>query len=227
MNNESYLDPDIHLWGECDDNHCYHCGYKFPADWEPIEGTPLFEGFCCQECQDADKRGEKAPPCIMPMFKFLSDELGRDTPDGWSKSIYKGTNCGAWLSLRDCDEIMLGSIVEGSDIEIEPVALVWPFTSAQFWGALDDIEKECAFYWERDNSIWFTAEFTKTDTPAETYYGRNTWGEIVWGCDVPSYVKNKTARWFDNGGTFDGYDKPVQPCLGLKLTEYCNDMDYA
>jgi len=223
--NDDYLDPDRHLWPECHDDVCFHCGYKFPADAE-IEGNfPMEEGFCCQECL-SNNAEKKTIPCIRPMFKFLCEELGRDTVEGWSKSVYKGTACGAWLTLNSCDEIMLGSIVEGSEVEIEPHYLNWPFTSEQFWGALEAINNEASWYWERDNSQWYRVEFTPVDKPAEAYHLRYCWGEFDWeGVIVPDYVKNKVQDFLINDGELT-IDKARGICLGISLTEFYNDTIY-
>lgn len=91
-------------------------------------------------------------PCIKPMFDFLCCELGREDESGWNKSVYKGTDCGAWLKLVDDSTIQLGSIVEGSDAECDTFTLSWPFTRDDFWHSLDQIESEAAYIWERDNN---------------------------------------------------------------------------
>jgi len=85
------------------------------------------------------------------MFDFLCAELGRDTVSGWQKSVYKGTDCGAWLALVDDSTIQLGSIVEGSDQDCDTFTLVWPFTCDDFWHSLDQIESEAAYIWEMAN----------------------------------------------------------------------------
>jgi hypothetical protein len=48
--NESHLDPDLHLWPECPDDRCSRCGKEFPADAEIDEESPMYEGFCSEEC---------------------------------------------------------------------------------------------------------------------------------------------------------------------------------
>ena len=224
MINDSYLDPDIHLWPECPDDRCYHCGYVFPADWEIEEDTPQWEGFCCQACMEGYEKREPAH-CIMPMQELLTNELGRDDPAGWSKSIYKGTDCGAWLKVTH-DSVRIGSIVEGSDVEVEPRDLVWPFTAKKFWDAVQSVDDEAKFYWDRDNSIWFVAKFEPIGKPVQHYHGKYCWGELEWfDTEVPDYVRNKTADYFENGGDLDT-TRYVGICLGLSLGEYINDMTY-
>jgi hypothetical protein len=76
------------------------------------------------------------------MFDLLTAELGRDTPEGWSKSIYKGTSCGARLSLIGPDCISIDSIVEGTDECAETQRLTWPFTKDEFWAAIQAVEDD-------------------------------------------------------------------------------------
>jgi hypothetical protein len=89
------------------------------------------------------------------MFQFLCDELQRGTGDGvdncverWSRSIYKGTACGAWLELTDAFTVSIGSIVEGVEQCAEVQYLSWPFTREQFWDAVQAVEDECDEIWK-------------------------------------------------------------------------------
>jgi hypothetical protein len=84
---------------------------------------------------------------IPEMEKMLNEEFGREGLDGWKKSVYKGTDCGAWLSLDAPDNISVGSIVEGVDECAEIHSFTWPFKMDDVWAALDQIEKDCELIW--------------------------------------------------------------------------------
>jgi hypothetical protein len=65
------------------------------------------------------------------------------------KSLYKGTDCGAYLHFVD-GGIVVGSIVEGSDAEFSR-ELTYPF-SFQEWGwAVQEIENLASEAWEEAN----------------------------------------------------------------------------
>jgi hypothetical protein len=220
-------DYDEHF--ECfDDSVCYHCNHKLPADIE--DGSPQDKGFCSMLCETNSELGIEAP-INGEMAELLTSMLGRDTPEGWDKSVYKGTACGAWMKTSPFS-VDIGSIVEGSDVEIAPIELVWPFTEEEFLAVLEDIDKEAQFYWERDNSEWFWVTFSPVDKPAERFHGRHCWGVgsdtgIEWASDeVPHYVKNKVEDWFLKTDDFTDYDVPKGIALGISLTIYCNDMEY-
>lgn len=81
------------------------------------------------------------------MAKLLDETFGREGLQGWKKSAYKGTDCGAWLELRDPVTIEMGSIVEGVEECSETHTLTFPFEEKQVWDALDAIEKDCERIW--------------------------------------------------------------------------------
>lgn len=81
------------------------------------------------------------------MAKMLDETFGRKGLEGWKKSVYKGTDCGAWLELTDPNTIEMGSIVEGADECSDSHTLTFPFEGKQIWDALDAIEKECDRIW--------------------------------------------------------------------------------
>lgn len=65
------------------------------------------------------------------------------------RAIYKGTDCGAWIKCWT-DEVVIGSIVEGSDAEFTE-SLQYPFTGEQFDMNLDFLEEQCADAFYRAN----------------------------------------------------------------------------
>jgi len=82
------------------------------------------------------------------MTKLLDETFGREGLSGWQKSVYKGTDCGAWLEVIDENEIRMGSIVEGADECAETHTLTMPFTEQEVWNALEAIEKDCDRIWK-------------------------------------------------------------------------------
>src|SRR3954468_4191126 len=58
-----------------------------------------------------------------------------------NRELFLGSDSGAWVTLQP-DGITLGSIVEGSEAEIGPYRLVYPFTARQFQDFLRLIEAE-------------------------------------------------------------------------------------
>ena len=81
------------------------------------------------------------------MVELLNTTFSREGMNGWSKSVYKGTTCGAHISYPSETSIALGSIVEGCDYGAETVVLEWPFTDEVIWSTLTDIEEECEMIW--------------------------------------------------------------------------------
>lgn len=77
--------------------------------------------------------------------------INLDTPiEGIKRTIYKFTNCGAWIKFCD-DGIKLGSIVEGSDFETQTYKLTYPFLMNKFWNILQKIEEEASILWDEAN----------------------------------------------------------------------------
>ncbi len=110
---------------------------------------------------------------ITNLTEFLAAQ-GAETPHRAGRDLYKQTECGPWLSfiLSDgssiyyesapareagaawwaaCTGVKIGSIVEGSDHEVTPVTLSWPFTQAQFEEAVGSINDEASAAWEEAN----------------------------------------------------------------------------
>lgn len=98
--------------------------------------------------------------------------MGVDDPRRMPRALYKGTACGASLGLTLENNgriyegskgwealtfdspvvgVTVGSIVEGSDVEVCPRYLDFPFTAAQWGEAVEGVEDEADFYWRRDN----------------------------------------------------------------------------
>ncbi|MFA5508680.1 MAG: hypothetical protein WC423_24865 [Vulcanimicrobiota bacterium] len=66
-----------------------------------------------------------------------------------SKTIYKETSCGAWVSCS-AKGIHLGSIVEGSDAEVTASVLPWGCEAKEFWDTLQWVEDEVDRIWKEE-----------------------------------------------------------------------------
>lgn len=77
------------------------------------------------------------------MTQLLNETFGREGLGGWEKSVYRGTDCGAWIEVLDDNTIRMGSIVEGADECALAHELTMPFTGQAIWDALNAIEKDC------------------------------------------------------------------------------------
>ena len=194
-------------------------------------------------------------------FTELMESRGMQgsTPYQWGRTMYKYTDCGPWtVFLTDeCGEIYyeskeandeetahiigikIGSIVEGSDVEIEPVTLRFPFNPEEIDDAINDINDQASFYWDRDNSDFFYV----TSPRGTPYTVKNTWGEVKWE-DKPR--SEKVIRevekmvgedlWSDDPSlkgcivrhNFPEYGSvaKVNDCKGWTVTYYLNDCEY-
>jgi hypothetical protein len=160
-------------------------------------------------------------------IKNLCAAHGTDNFWEFAREIYRNTGCGPWLSLvltegrevysgdRGADDptqldepdiigIRIGSIVEGSDVEVGPKYLRFPFTSEDFEGALTDIHDEAFFYWERDN----VQSYEVTSSSGKPYYVDVSPFDKPQAAGEPGSVPSKTLcafrRWYSY------YDGPLE-----------------
>lgn len=59
---------------------------------------------------------------------------------------------GAHLWVPHCTGIKVGSIVEGSDAEVGPIELHFPFTNEQLWDAVQEVNDEACALWDEANT---------------------------------------------------------------------------
>ena len=137
-----------------------------------------------------------------------------DADNFWrfGRSLYKYTDCGPWTRLvltedryahyedkgsddpsllldDDIIGIEIGSIVEGSDVEIGPIFLRFPFTSDELDVTVRGINDEASFYWKRDNEEDFVLTSDGVD-----YYVTSGWGNDF-GRHTPDDVAEKFTAW--------------------------------
>lgn len=149
----------------------------------------------------------------MTTFKLKDlDDCGHDTFYEFGRCLYKHTPCGPWvvavlpdgarvyyeseegnaLSMdTEVQAVEVGSIVEGSEVEVGPFKITDP---AVFWDAVEGVNAEADFYWKRDNLSLFVI-----DTPAgERMSVECGWGDFDW-FGVPEgaeYVKARFEEWY-------------------------------
>ena len=93
-----------------------------------------------------------------------------------------------------CTAVMVGSIVEGSDVEVGPEILSFPFTSDQFDQEVQAINDEAVFCWNRDNGLHGVWHHNVTN---EEHHFLYTWGDIVWADDgkPEPLITDKMREW--------------------------------
>jgi len=142
-------------------------------------------------------------------FPKLLKSFGSDNLYQFGRSLYKAIECGPWTTavLRDGSEVyyedtppvgfdplnvtalMIGSIVEGSDVEVGPIALTFPFSEEEFNDAVESINDEAKFHWYRDNSefAWHLFRFDEgVETLVDVFVTCE--GQDVMGCDMHAWM---------------------------------------
>ena len=95
------------------------------------------------------------------------------------------------VDLDLCAGVKFGSIVEGSEAYSGPFDYLFPFDTEVFDRDVQHMEDETSFYWHRDNSQWYTVQVRDN-----TYYLRNTWGDVAWEGGKPSTKLRKKIEAF-------------------------------
>lgn len=87
----------------------------------------------------------------------VAEYFGLDRGAAWhqvEKAVFKGTACGAWIKCETGPKgysLLVGSIVEGSDVDCETHRLYFPFNSNELSAILVLIEDEAEEIWEAWN----------------------------------------------------------------------------
>lgn len=137
-------------------------------------------------------------------------------------------HCRDWT--KKCVAIRIGSIVEGSDVEIDPIRLPFPLAEDDLEQAVQSINDQVSFYWERDNSHWYVLK--KDGCWCVSF--RETWGDITWDTDdeslVPDEIKAKCENIACQGDLpslgWGQSENLVDLGGGWELVEYINDNTY-
>lgn len=116
-------------------------------------GSGISESFAIGDVTDITIRTMSEDDTDLSLFKPIHNhdelalELGVMEPRLIKKYIYKAYACGPWIELHD-DKISLGSIVEGSDVEIGPFDLKYPISLSELYNMLDVINNLVDESWE-------------------------------------------------------------------------------
>lgn len=89
----------------------------------------------------------------------LADAIGalEPTEKSMDHRVYKDTACGAWLTLLTDEAtgtvvgVQLGSIVEGSSVEIGPYDLLFPIAEQDYDDCIQVIEDQAEAAWNEAN----------------------------------------------------------------------------
>jgi len=135
-------------------------------------------------------------------LKELCVDGGYDNFYQFGRSLYK-FSYGLWtrLILDDGSEVYyedksantipdnavaleIGSIVEGSEVEIDAVRLTFPFTDKELWETVESVNEEANFYWKRDNEDDYQVEYD-----GKFYY--------ICGEEFPEDMSENVKTFFD------------------------------
>ena len=87
---------------------------------------------------------------IIHNIEEFAAEIFGTTPNDLERSVYKYTDCGAWIEW-DEKEIRIGSIVENSDAVFSCDPLIFPFDTQEYYDAIEWLEQETSIEWNRCN----------------------------------------------------------------------------
>jgi len=91
--------------------------------------------------------------------------------------------------IPNCIGIKVGSIVEGSEADVDREPLYFPFTGDEFDKLVKGIDDEAGFYWKRDNLDTFIVE-----SKSGTHWFDYGWGEPL-PKDMPCSLRKKVEAF--------------------------------
>lgn len=129
-----------------------------------------------------------------------------------------------------CIGIAIGSIVEGSDVEVGPEYLAFPFTDEQLDEVVKGINDEGSFYWERDNSRWYVLQHDGGAVAGIHI----AWDDPVWekitDVDIPVEIVERVNKLLREGElplvNWQNCEQVTDLGVGWKLVEYVNDGEF-
>jgi len=81
--------------------------------------------------------------------EFL-EHVSATTREQAERNIYKYNDCGPWIKWHD-NGVELGSIVEGSDVDITTTPLTYPFTEDDYDQTMQYVNDEASMEWDIAN----------------------------------------------------------------------------
>lgn len=120
-------------------------------------------------------------PELVPLYAHS------EAPKGWERRVAG---------------VCVGSIVEGSDVEIDRPPHLFPFSAASFDEMVDGVDKEASFYWKRDNTNNYV--FQKDGKPAG-WMTQTQFERAKWDADIPKHIRRAFFNYlFPKGGGVGG-----------------------
>jgi hypothetical protein len=108
------------------------------------------EGQDRESYSDTQDRESYSEGKMINNFEDLCKQFGCESKAQIEKAVYELTECGAWIKFTK-DGVELGSIVEGSDAEVGPESLTYPFSIGEIWNTLEGIDNEACALWDEAN----------------------------------------------------------------------------
>jgi len=148
-------DPQRRLWVQgCSRDAARFCGFddvRCPARWRSLAAylRRVRHFVKHHQSQQDEWRVIAVRPCVGCVRLDLERSLAART-----RSVNYADADVDRLDPATVVGVEIGSIVEGSDVEIDPEYLAFPFTDRDFDAAVQRINNEASFYWERDNTGW-------------------------------------------------------------------------
>jgi len=109
--------------------------------------------------------------------------------------------------LDKCVGVKVGSIVEGSDVEIDRAPLFFPFSGEDFDEYVKGVNDEACFYWDRDN-----LDHYQVDDGKKEYYITSGWFTEL---KLPKKIKGTVEAYLKDNDIEEG-DTVTIP--GTKIT---------
>ena len=90
---------------------------------------------------------------IKAFWGNLEDCPTEEDAKAWiTRRIYKDNDCGPWIKFNE-DGVEIGSIVEGSDVDITSDPLTYPFTFEELDATINQVELDAEVEWEWANEL--------------------------------------------------------------------------
>lgn len=142
-----------------------------------------------------------------------SQGLSGETPYRWARALYKYIDCGP-SDIYYSDIRTLGTIVEGSDVELGPYTFRFPFDPDSFGKTVE----------RRDNSRWFSLIGHGAWITI-----RETWGEVYWIDDtfgVSERIKRQTEAHINLYDYDDYAEHIIKRWCGYELWNFFNNATF-
>jgi len=93
--------------------------------------------------------------------RFVWLTISQEMPAVQKDIYYESTPANS--ALENCVGVKIGTIVEGSEVELETPVFLFPFSQVEFDQQVESLNSEASFYWDRDNVSTYHVVFKDTD----------------------------------------------------------------